>query len=67
MIRINALAYNVLAVAELRVDGWRAYIAPVPGKSHTEEASAVLKTGCKLEERVARAIFPSFADEKYAR
>lgn len=67
MIRINALAWNVLVVAELKPDGWRAYVAPVPGKNHREEADAVLKHGVKLTEGIARAIFPSFADEKYVR
>ena len=67
MIRINALARDVLAVAEVSVDGWRAYIAPVPGKNHQEEAKAVLQNGVKLTESIARVIFPSFAEKKYAR
>ena len=58
---------NVIAVAVRRLDGWCAYIGPVPGVRHTDEYAAVAETGVKLPVDVARAIFPEMTPEVYAK
>lgn len=63
----RALSPRVLAVARTRIEGaWAAYCDAVPGKSHKAERNAVLETGAKLDENVARMLFPSFAGLPYA-
>lgn len=63
----RALAMRVLAVAHTRVEGtWAAYCDAVPGMNHDREQDAVLKTGDKLSETVARALFPRFEKLPYA-
>ena len=58
----------VLAVALTRIEGaWCAYIAPVPGQTHSEEYQAVLDHGEKLPEAVALALWPCFKGVPYAR
>jgi hypothetical protein len=55
-----ALAKRVLAVAVLYADGrWRAYVDAVRGHDHAKEYPAVVATGIKLREGVARAMFPN--------
>lgn len=63
----TALAPCVLAVAQTRIPGeWAAYIAAVPGRRHDMEYNHVLKYGTKLQEDVARALFPTFAELPYS-
>jgi len=65
--RYRALSTKVLAVAKTRIEGaWAAYIDAVPGQSHDDEWTPVLERGTKLDESIAIAIFPSFADLPYA-
>ena len=57
----RVLSMRVLAVAVTRVEGaWCAYVDAVPGVNHELEQEAVLANGDKLDESVARALFPSF-------
>lgn len=67
-IRRYALASKVLAVARTRIEGtWRAYIDAVPGKLHDVEQQYVLDRGDKMDEGMARMLFPEFNDLPYAR
>ena len=67
LIRTRALASRVLAVAQTRVEcAWAAYVDAVPGMNHETEFDDVLRTGAKLDEAIARALFPYFADVPYA-
>jgi hypothetical protein len=62
------LAARVLIVARTRIEGaWCAYIDAVPGHDHRHEYEAVLETGAKLEETLARVLFPWFDEIPYAR
>lgn len=64
----SALAMRVLCAAQTRVEGmWAAYCNAVPGYSHQHEANAVLESGDKLPEGVARQLFPIFDGIPYAR
>lgn len=55
----RALDRRVLVVAVKRVEGaWCAYIGSVPGESHLREVQQVARYGSKLDERLAKAIFP---------
>lgn len=66
--RYCALARRVLCVAHTRVEGtWSAYCDAVPGQRHELETEPVLAHGCKLDESVARALFPQFEGVPYAR
>lgn len=64
----RALSAKVLVVATTRVEcAWCAYVDAVPGMNHREELEPVLRHGAKLEEFIARALFPEFEDVPYAR
>jgi hypothetical protein len=64
----SALHSEVLCVARSRVEmAWAAYCAPVPGENHDEEQDEVLRYGSKLDEDVARVLFPIFDGVPYAR
>jgi hypothetical protein len=66
-VRRRVLVTHVLAVAQTRIEGtWAAYCDAVPGYDHDNEQAAVLLHGGKLSERVARILFPEFADLPYA-
>ena len=68
VVRRVALARQVLAVAQTRIEGkWGAYCDAVPGKNHDDEEALVLQRGCKLHEPFARAMFPCFDGIPYAR
>ncbi len=56
----TALGHKVLAVLCRRAEGWSAYIDAVPGVDHDDEWPLVKRRGTKLDEDVARAIFPDF-------
>ena len=67
IVRRRALASRVMAVARTRVEcAWAAYIDAVPGYDHRTEHTAVLDHGSKLDESVARVLFPEFAEVPYA-
>lgn len=64
----HALHHKVLTVARTRIEGaWCAYVAAVPGLQHEQEIEGVLHDGAKLDELVARVIFPEFEAVPYAR
>lgn len=66
-IRYKALASNVLAVAQTRIEGtWSAYCDAVEGWEHRQEFREVLRSGDKLPEGIAKAIFPEFQDIPYS-
>jgi hypothetical protein len=68
IIRIRALHCKVLAVARSRVEfAWAAYLGPVPGMNHDEEYDDILRHGSKMDEDVARILFPIFKGVPYAR
>jgi hypothetical protein len=68
IVRRVALARNVLVVAETRADGmWKAYCDAVPGMNHDNEWQEVVRVGCQVSRRVARAMFPEFEEREYAR
>lgn len=46
---------------------WRAFIGPVPGNNFNEEAASVLIAGTSLDEDVARALWPQYAEVRYRR
>jgi hypothetical protein len=59
---------QILVVAKTRIEGaWSAYIFPVPGENHDEEAKLWQTEGVKLPENLARVMFPEFKDMKYSR
>ncbi len=63
----RALSMQVLAVAVPRVEcAWSAYIAAVPGHNHQYEVDAVANNGTKLDESIARTLFPMFDAVPYA-
>ncbi len=65
--RIRALSSKVLVVAQTRIIcEWAAYCDAVRGIDHRQEWQAVLAYGNKLDEAVARALFPEFDQVAYA-
>ena len=66
-VTFRALSSKVLAVANSRIEGaWAAYVDAVPGYDHRQEIAEVLARGAKLEESIARALFPGFEGVRYA-
>jgi len=67
IIRRRALASRVLVVANTRVEGaWCAYCDAVPGNNHDLEQDDVRNHGDKLDESLARVLFPEFHQLPYA-
>jgi hypothetical protein len=67
MMRSRALASRVLVVAHTRIEcTWAAYVDAVSGIDHSQEADRVLRSGAKLDESLARQIFPEFKQVPYA-
>lgn len=67
LIRRRALSMRVLVVAKTRVEcAWSAYCDAVPGLDHRLETDGVLDYGAKVDEAVARALFPEFDEVPYA-
>jgi hypothetical protein len=64
--RYTALASRVLIVAVERTDGWCAYCDAVPGYSHDNEYQEVARVGDKIQEKVARVLFPEYDGVHYA-
>ena len=59
---------QVLCEAHTRIEGkWAAYCFPVPGMNHEKEVFLWETQGDKINENVARAIFPEFEGVPYAR
>lgn len=54
----------VVAVANVEVGDWTAYIGAVEGKKHSVEYLEVKGNGSKLHRKVAALLFPGF-DRKY--
>lgn len=48
------------------VNQWAACIDAVPGQNHRFEQIGVLDHGAKLDESLARLLFPEFDDLPYA-
>ena len=46
---------------------WAAYVVPVPGENHRQEAWRWEKDGSKLKEKEARALWPAVAADFDAR
>lgn len=64
---LRALSARVLVVAVPRVEcAWAAYCDAVPGQCHRDEWQAVRDHGAKLDEAVARVLFPAFDEVPYA-
>lgn len=59
----RALDKRVLAIAviNMEVGDWSAYIGAVPGKNHEREKYEIAATASKLDERIARLIFGDIA------
>lgn len=56
---VRALHPKILVVLKRRfADGWCVYIGPVPGHNHEQEYGEVLRTGNKMCESDAKAMFP---------
>jgi hypothetical protein len=67
MIRYRALSSRVLVVARTRVEcAWAAYCDAVPGQNHRAELEPVLDYGAKVDEPLARLLFPQFDGVPYA-
>jgi len=67
IVRSRVLGSHVLAVAQTRIEcAWAAYVDAVPGWNHQAEEQHVLQHGDKLQESVARALFPNFEGVPYA-
>ena len=65
--RVKTLSSHVLVVAAWGIDGWRAYCDSVPGQDHEIEYNAVYESGTKLEESIARSMFPMYKQIPYAK
>jgi len=63
---IRALARKVLVVASItkKVNEWKAYIDAVEGLSHENEWRKVVRSGTKIDHRIAKILFPDL-DKKY--
>lgn len=67
LVRHRALSSRVLIVVRTRVEcAWAAYVAAVPGIDHRRELDAVLDHGAKVDEDLARLLFPQFDEVPYA-
>lgn len=67
MVIRRALDRRVLVVARTRVEcAWSAYCSAVPGINHSKEFDEVIRYGSKLDESLARALFPIFDEVPYA-
>jgi hypothetical protein len=55
----------VVAVIDEEYNNFATYIGAVAGQNHDNEYLAVARSGSKLVEPIARAIFPSLADSEY--
>ena len=66
-VTVCALASRVLVVATTRIEcAWCAYCDAVPGENHRREMDDVLRHGVKLNEKIARVLFPQFEGVPYA-
>ena len=58
---------QVMVIARIRYDGWKAYCFPVPGKSHDAEEYLWEGEGSQLKEKEARPMFAFLEELPYAR
>jgi len=67
-IRYYPIHSKVLIVLVTRAEGtWKAYVTPVPGINHDEEAPLFWeRDGVQLSEAQARVFFPYMEDVPYA-
>ena len=63
----HMLHRQVMVVARIRHDGWKAYCFPVPGQNHDNEEHLWEDEGSQLPEKVARTMFGFLEDLPYAR
>ena len=63
----HMLHRQVMVLARIRHDGWKAYCFPVPGEKHDEEEYLWENEGSQLIEPVAREMFGFLEDVPYAR
>ena len=64
----TAIHRRVLVVGRLRVEGkWKAYVVPVPGKNHDDEAKLWREHGSALTADQAVVFFPRMSKDDYAR
>lgn len=62
----NGSAVSIVARQGMRGDDWAAYIGATGSAMSEEETHEwVAEMGCKLDEHIARAIWPEFADMEY--
>lgn len=67
LIRHRALDMCVLVVARTRIEcAWAAFVGAVDGLNHFDERDNILDHGAKLDEPIARILFPEFAEVPYA-
>lgn len=67
LIRYRALSSKVLVVAQTRIEtAWCAFVDAVPGENHRDEFKAVASYGAKVDEKLARLLFPEFDEVPYA-
>lgn len=67
-ITYRALSAKVLVVANTRIEcAWCAYCDAVEGYDHESELAEVLLHGTKIDERIARVLFPMFDGINYAK
>ena len=58
---------QVMVIARIRHDGWKAYAFPCPGKNHDEEEFLWEAEGSQLTEKEARPMFGFLEELTYAR
>lgn len=63
--QIYALHCNVIAVARTNGVTWMAFVGPVPGFDHDDEAEHIEKFGAKLRHDLACVMFPKMSDLEY--
>lgn len=66
IIDYRVLDRQVIVVAvEGAIGDWAAYIGAVKGDNHDHEYEQIAKTGNKVSEEIARAIFPAIKGLHY--
>ena len=60
----RALSQRVLVVAVADDHEWCAFCDAVPGDNHDVEAQAVVDRGDKLDEKLAKLLFPGLSNHR---
>ena len=63
----HVLHRQVMVLARIRHDGWKAYCFPVPGKNHEKEEYLWKNNGAQMTEKEARPMFGFLKDLPYAK